>query len=476
MMNDFKDETLTLDFDCKSCNDKVTKAWANDLTKQLKSSFEKISSAVNSLNANFVIFAQKFDNLEVSLRHEVTAAASAAESASALANENKTAIEQLKQEIVSMNHDHKQEMLALKQEQVKQRQEMELLKNDSKQIKSECVAIKTQTNNMETYSRRDNLLFHGIDQPANESNFSCAKAVRKFMVEQLQFNDGDASAVQFVRCHRLPENNRNAQSKPIIVRFKNCADRELIWSKKSAITERKYNVSEDFPREIAFRRRKLFPVFSKARKIPGTDKKSVTLKSDVLIINGKRYTVETLNQLKGQLDMKHFNERSNNDRVVFGGMFSNFHPLSNYFACPITFRKQSFRSLEHAYQHTKALFFGHEESAARIKDARDPSEAKRISYEITGPRDLQKKWDDQRVDLMTSLVQTKCQQNPDVVKELKLTGNKIIAESGRDRFYATGLPITHKDVLQSGKWVGKSNLGEILMNVRREINQNVDLH
>ena len=30
MMNDFKDETLTLDFDCKSCNDKVTKAWAND--------------------------------------------------------------------------------------------------------------------------------------------------------------------------------------------------------------------------------------------------------------------------------------------------------------------------------------------------------------------------------------------------------------------------------------------------------------
>ena len=235
-------------------------------------------------------------------------------------------------------------------------------------------------------------------------------------------------------------------------------------------------MSEDFPREIAFRRRKLFPVFSKARKIPGTDKKSVTLKSDVLIINDKWYTVETLNQLKDQLDMKHFNERSNNDRVVFSGMFSNFYPLSNYLACPITFRKQSFGSLEYTYQHTKALYFGHEESAARIKDARDTSEAKKISYEITGPRDLQKKLDDQRVDLMTSLVQAKCQQNPDVVKELKLTGNKIIAESGRDKFYATSLPITHKVVLQSGKWVGKSNLGEILMKVRREINQNVDLH
>ena len=122
-----------------------------------------------------------------------------------------------------------------------------------------CSKIKTQTNNMETYSRRDNLLFHGIDQPANESNFSCAKAVRKFMVEQLQFNDGDASAVQFVRCHRLPENNRNAQSKPIIVRFKNYADRELIWSTKSAITERKYNVSEDFSSGNSIQEKKVIP-------------------------------------------------------------------------------------------------------------------------------------------------------------------------------------------------------------------------
>ena len=29
---------------------------------------------------------------------------------------------------------------------------------------------KQQTNNMETYSRRDNLVFHGISQPVNESS------------------------------------------------------------------------------------------------------------------------------------------------------------------------------------------------------------------------------------------------------------------------------------------------------------------
>ena len=107
---------------------------------------------------------------------------------------------------------------------------------------------------METYSRRDNLVFHGISQPVYESSISCAKAVRKFMVDQLQFNEEDASAVQFVRCHRLND-NRKSQKKPVIVRFKSYSDREAFWTKKSAITSREYShyysVSEDFLRDVA---------------------------------------------------------------------------------------------------------------------------------------------------------------------------------------------------------------------------------
>ena len=128
-------------------------------------------------------------------------------------------------------------------------------------------------------------------------------------------------------------------------------------------------------------------------------------------------------------------------------MYSNFHPLSNYYTCPITFRKQKYRSLEQAYQHCKSTFFGQAESASRIMASRDPAEAKRISYDVSGPRDLQNKWDAQRVDLMTSLVRAKCDQNPLVLRELQSTGTKIIGESGKDRFYGTGLSITHSDIL-----------------------------
>ena len=73
-------------------------------------------------------------------------------------------------------------------------------------------------------------------------------------------------------------------------------------------------MSEDFPRDIAYRRRKLFPVF-------GIEKKPVSMKADILIINGKRYTVDTLDHMKRQLDMKTFNERANDNRLVFRGIF-----------------------------------------------------------------------------------------------------------------------------------------------------------
>ena len=152
-----------------------------------------------------------------------------------------------------------------------------------KSLVSEYTTIKTQTNNMETYSRRDNLIFHGIVEPTNESSVSCTKSVRKLMVDKLQLSENAAAGVQFVRCHRINESKRASTCKPIIVRFKNYNDRELIWSKKTLITDRNCNVSEDCPREIAYRRRKLFPVFSKARKTPGINKKSISLKADILI-------------------------------------------------------------------------------------------------------------------------------------------------------------------------------------------------
>ena len=76
------------------------------------------------------------------------------------------------------------------------------------------------------------------------------------------------------------------------------------------------------------------------------DKKLVTLKADNLIINGKKYTVDTLDQLTGELDMRTFCERSNDRILVVGGIFSSFHPLSNYYHADFVFRNQKYSNIE----------------------------------------------------------------------------------------------------------------------------------
>ena len=208
--------------------------------------------------------------------------------------------------------------------------------------------------------------------------FLCQKAVRQLFVDQLKFTDAEAAAVPFVRCHRLYD--RRATRKPIIVRFQKFSDRERVWSKKSIITDKFVRLGDDFPKQISYNHRKLFPVLTKARNT--MDKKLVTLKADNLIINGKKYTVDTLDQLTGELCMKTFSERSNDKVLVMGGIYSNFHPLSNYYSCNFVFRKQKYANIEQAYQHVKAVLFNDQDAAAEILSSDDPAVSKRLSFTI----------------------------------------------------------------------------------------------
>ena len=73
---------------------------------------------------------------------------------------------------------------------------------------------------------------------------------------------------------------------------------------------------------------------------------------------------------------------------------------------------------------------------------------------------------------MLELTKRKFTQNPNLATELLATGTKNIAESGKFRFFAVGLLITHKDILNEGVWTGESKLGAMLMVVRDELNSN----
>ena len=76
----------------------------------------------------------------------------------------------------------------------------------------------------------------------------------------------------------------------IIVRFRDYSDRECVWKNMRVIPKNSnFSLSEDFPKSMVYNRKKLLPVFTKARRILG--KRDVSLSKDRLTVSGEHYSV-----------------------------------------------------------------------------------------------------------------------------------------------------------------------------------------
>ena len=387
-----EDKQLVFDFDPVICdsNQKFNKAWRTLLVSTIKDSMSQVADSINqsikAMHASINSMNSRFDTLVT----DVTVALSKAEAAQVMATANSHEITAIRSEMVELR-------LECDRKCNDACGEVRELRAECQNLRAENIELKSQTNNLETYSRRDNLIIYGIPEQNGETASQCEASVRDLFVKKLQLTVQEANDIAFVRCHRLYRPRRNTM-KPIIVRFSNFKDREQIWIKKKMLTDKTVNIGEDFPKSIAYKRRKLFPVFAKAKKLPALANVKVSLKADVLSIGDRKYTVDTLGELQGDLSMRNFNERSDNKVVVMGGIFSDFHPLSNYFKVPMIHRNRKYSSVEQAYQHLKSLHFKDQETAAKIMRTADPGEAKRLSFGIKNF--VQDQWGGNRDEIM----------------------------------------------------------------------------
>lgn len=184
----------------------------------------------------------------------------------------------------------------------------------------------------ESYSRRENLLLHGIPESKGED---CAELA----VEALnQMPIHDLSKRTFTRVHRNPPGPYTpGRTRPIIIKFHHHQDRQCAWSNRKRLTE-------DFPREIQIRRQKLSRVLALTRTDPSI--KSAFMVEDRLVIDGVTYTVDTLHKLPPSIRDKPTTTLTKDDITVFQ---SNEFPLSNLFPCVVKMQKCTYRGVEHYY-------------------------------------------------------------------------------------------------------------------------------
>ena len=119
-----------------------------------------------------------------------------------------------------------------------------------------------------------------------------------------------------------------------------------------------------------------------------------------------------------------------------------------------------------AYQHVRAKHFKDHAAAAKIIAVKSPTEAKRISYTVRNYNEAE--WGRVRDDLMR--IQVEFAPGSEMPARLQVSGTKLLAESGKDKFFSCGMSLTHPDILDSTKW--KSNmLGKLQMEIRDKLNK-----
>ena len=443
---------------------KQTSEWGRSLIDVLNAQFNQFQKQFDGVNRNIndlkIDFGKNFENLEKCI-HGVK---HVAQSALSLAEQNQNDIIEIRTEL----RHTKKELAEVRTELKENRNEMEYFKVNCDELKLEHKTLKEHSNKLDNYSRRKNLIIRGIGEEKSETNVQCEQKVRDFMKHELKLNNGAVDAMKFAGCHRLSGYARkwqhaNNQKRPIIVRFCNITDKQSVWGAKSQLTDAKVSISENFSAGTEYNRNKLYMLYRKAKSIDQY-KQKVFLSGDVLILDGKRYTVDDLGDLPADLNPRLFSEKTNDKCYVFGGIHSKFNPFSNWYPCRIQHGDHSFKSVEQAYQHSKAVYVGDAAIATKLLYTTDPAAAKKIGSKVAGVNGSD--WDTAKTDIMKDLVTKKFTDNENLKAELLATGNKIMVESGRDPHYACGLSIVHKDIFNQKKWTGKNSLGDILGTVR----------
>ena len=316
--------------------------------------------------------------------------------------------------------------------------------------------LKERILSLELKLRSKNLIFGGVREIRRSDD--CLFDIKTILREKFEME----CVPEMESCYRIGKPSRN-QERLILVTFKTKKERDAVWSFKNKLVGCKISLSEDFPLEIARRRKVLYPIMKKAREL----KKLARLRADVLIIDGKEYRIHNLNSLPECLKPSQVAIREFDDNIL--GFFSAQTPLSNFFPALIECDGDAFQTVEQYYQYQKAKFCEEHDVAAKIKQENDPGICKRLGDAIKiKPKDMEG-WHSESKVLMKKACKAKFTQ--DMVSKTCLlnTRDKLLCECSFNRFWGTGLPL--KDIKNGKKseWVGKNALGEILMDIRTEL-------
>ena len=346
------------------------------------------------------------------------------------------------------------------------RDENSRLNRKFQQLTAEQNRMKQQLTKIETQSLENSIIIRGLAEDSQETEQLLTEKLHGALSKIMQ---GDTDEIKLLNAkqitiksiRRLGRPNRQ-RTRPVSAELHHKQDVDYILENRFDLVKGIY-VDKEYPIEVERKRKILLPIL-RAAKRSSEFKKQSKLEDDKIVLKGRRYDVNTLNQLPDELNVFKVTTRENGSTI---GYFGEINPLSNFYPAPFIHEGTRYISSEQFIQASKAKYFNDVDTYNQIMGCSTSVDCKRASRQI---RNLDiNRWDHVAGNICQPGIRAKFLQNPPAMDTLiRKTGSKTIVECASDRLWGTGVPLNDPMCLDPEKWVSQGIMGRILEDIRYE--------
>ena len=168
----------------------------------------------------------------------------------------------------------------IKKEQSSQAKLLQDLNEKVMKIEAQAAVLQQNLVDLRARSMRCNLPFYNLPEREDEESIS---VIQDVLLNTMKLEGADQ--IEIERAHRMGKKTDAHKPRPIVAKFLRFQDKEFIRKSAHVLKGSRIGISEQFPKEIAEKRKALYPVMKKAK----SDGQKTTLIKDKLFINGQRY-------------------------------------------------------------------------------------------------------------------------------------------------------------------------------------------
>lgn len=163
------------------------------------------------------------------------------------------------------------------------------------------------------------------------------------------------------------------------------------------------------------------------------------------------------------------------ERIIDGYLFffgyksplSNFYACSDGVKCPLD--NKMYKTSEHAYMVSKAIYFDDERVANQIRMSDNPGLAKQLGSTVSGFDT--KEWNLVKVSIMTKIIESKFEPDHMAQYLIHTDPNIIVEANPFDKVWSIGQHFSNA-LPDPSTWDGKNLLGNILIAHRGHLMNN----